>query len=379
MKLVLNEEQQFLKDTAKNFAEERTPINHFRNLRDAKDSLLWDKEIWGEMVKLGWAGILIPEEYGGSDFGITGMSVVLQECGKTLTPSPLLATAVLGAYAIKEFGTDKQKSKYLPLIADGEITTAVAFDESSHHDISNTELSAVEADGSFVLNGSKKLVVDGSSADVLIVLGRTSGAKGEMAGLSLFILESHTDGVSRAKLDMADSRNYANIEFNDVVVSPDALLGSQEAGGEAMDHILDIGRIALSAEMLGNSEAAFSTTIDYLKERKQFGVLIGTFQALQHRAAEMFCEIELTKSSVMAAMQGADENSNQLQVLASLAKSISGDTLHLVSNEAIQMHGGIGVTDEYDLGFFLKRARVAEQIFGSVNFHKERYANLSGF
>jgi acyl-CoA dehydrogenase len=273
------------------------------------------------MVKLGWAGILIPEEYGGSDFGITGMSVVLQECGKTLTPSPLLATAVLGAYAIKEFGTDEQKSKYLPLIADGEITTAVAFDESSHHDISNTELSAVEADGNFVLNGSKKLVVDGSSADVLIVLGRTSGAKGEMAGLSLFILESHTDGVSRAKLDMADSRNYANIEFNDVVVSPDALLGSQEAGGEAMDHILDIGRIALSAEMLGNSEAAFSTTIDYLKERKQFGVLIGTFQALQHRAAEMFCEIELTKSSVMAAMQGADENSNQLQVLASLAKS----------------------------------------------------------
>jgi alkylation response protein AidB-like acyl-CoA dehydrogenase len=379
MKLVLNEEQQFLKDTAKNFAEERTPINHFRSLRDAKDSLLWDKEIWDEMVKLGWAGILIPEEYGGSDFGITGMSVVLQECGKTLTPSPLLATAVLGAYAIKEFGTDEQKSKYLPLIASGEITTAVAFDESSHHDISHTELSAVETDGNFVLNGSKKLVIDGSSADVLIVLGRTSGSKGEMAGLSLFILESHADGVSRAKLDMADSRNYANIEFNDVVVSPNALLGSREAGGEAMDHILDIGRIALSAEMLGNCEAAFSTTIDYLKERKQFGVLIGTFQALQHRAAEMFCEIELTKSSVMAAMQGADENSNQLQVLASLAKSISGDTLHLVSNEAIQMHGGIGVTDEYDLGFFLKRARVTEQIFGSVNFHKERYANLSGF
>ena len=160
MKLVLNEEQQFLKDTAKNFAEERTPINHFRSLRDAKDSLLWDKEIWDEMVKLGWAGILVPEEYGGSDFGITGMSVVLQECGKTLTPSPLLATAVLGAYAIKEFGTDEQKSKYLPLIASGEITTAVAFDESSHHDISHTELSAVETEGKFVLNGSKKLVID---------------------------------------------------------------------------------------------------------------------------------------------------------------------------------------------------------------------------
>ena len=348
MKLVLNEEQQFLKDTAKNFAEERTPINHFRNLRDTEDSLLWDKEIWDEMVKLGWAGILIPEEYGGSDFGITGMSVVLQECGKTLTPSPLLATAVLGVYAIKEFGTDEQKSKYLPLIANGEITTAVAFDESSHHDISQTELTAIKTGDNFILNGMKKLVVDGSSADILIVLSRTSGSKGEMAGLSLFILESDSDGITRTKLDMADSRNYANIEFNDVTISSNALLGSQEVGGEAMDHILDIGRIALSAEMLGNCEAAFSTTIDYLKERKQFGVLIGTFQALQHRAAEMFCEIELTKSSVMAAMQGADENSNQLQVLASLAKSISGDTLHLVSNEAIQMHGGIGVTDEYD-------------------------------
>lgn len=379
MKLVLNEEQQFLKDTAKDFAEERTPITHFRNLRDTNDPAMWDKNIWEEMVNLGWSGILIPEEYGGSDFGVTGMSVVLQECGKTLTPSPLFATAVLGAYAIKEFGDNEQKSKYLPLIASGKITTAVAVDESSHHNPANTELSAVTSDNGFVINGSKKLVVDGSSADVLIVLARTSGSKGELAGLTLFIVDSKADGIIRSKLEMADSRNYANIEFNNVAVGASSVLGSQEAGGEAIDHILDIGRIALSAEMLGNSEAAFSTTIDYLKERKQFGVLIGTFQALQHRAAEMFCEIELTKSSVMAAMQGADENSNQLQVLASLAKSIAGDTLHLISNEAIQMHGGIGVTDEYDLGFFLKRARVAEQIFGSVNFHKERYANLSGF
>ena len=379
MKLVLNEEQQFLKDTAKNFAAERTPINHFRNLRDSKDSLLWDKDIWQEMVNLGWSGILIPEEYGGSDFGITGMSVVLQECGKTLTPSPLFATAVLGAYALKEFGSEEQKSKYLPLIADGSITTAIAIDESSHHDPANTELEAKVSNAGFSLNGKKQLVVDGASADLLIVLARTSGVKGDIAGLTLFVVDSSSEGVSRTKLDMADSRNYANIEFNNVEVDSASVLGSQEAGGEAIEHILDIGRIALSAEMLGNSEAAFSTTVDYLKERKQFGVLIGTFQALQHRAAEMFCEIELTKSSVMAAMQGADENSNQLQVLASLAKSMAGGTLHLVSNEAIQMHGGIGVTDEYDLGFFLKRARVAEQIFGSVNFHKERYANLSGF
>lgn len=234
-------------------------------------------------------------------------------------------------------------------------------------------------DDKYILEGKKTFVVDGASADLLIVLVRTSGNPGDETGLSLFIVDSNEEGISKIKLDMADSRNYANIIFSNVSVSKDQLLGDAESGGETIERILDIGRIAMSAEMLGNAEAAFETTLEYLKQRKQFGVLIGTFQALQHRAAEMFCELELTKSSVMAAMHGADENSNELQRLASLAKTIAGETLHLVSNEAIQMHGGIGVTDEYDVGFFLKRSRVAEQIFGSSKFHTERYANLSGF
>jgi alkylation response protein AidB-like acyl-CoA dehydrogenase len=193
------------------------------------------------------------------------------------------------------------------------------------------------------------------------------------------LVDSKSPGLEKIKLDMADSRNYANIVFNDVKVDESNILGDLETGGETVDDILDIGRIAISSEMLGNAESAFETTLDYLKQRKQFGVLIGSFQALQHRAAEMFCELELTKSSVMAAMRAADENSNELQRMSSLAKTVAGETLHLVSNEAIQMHGGIGVTDEYDIGFFLKRARVAEQIFGSSKFHTERYANLSGF
>ena len=379
MKLVLSEEQQFLKDTAKNFAAERTPVNHFRSLRDNADPVLWDKDIWQEMVALGWSGILIPEDFGGSNFGIAGISVILQECAKTLTPSPLFATAVLGAYAITQFGTKKQKEKYLPQIVNGKITTAVAVDESSHHNPINSEMKASIKDDKYVLEGKKTFVVDGASADLLIVLVRTSGNPGDEAGLSLFIVDSNEEGVSKIKLDMADSRNYANIIFSNVSISKDQLLGDAESGGETIERILDIGRIAMSAEMLGNAEAAFETTLEYLKQRKQFGVLIGTFQALQHRAAEMFCELELTKSSVMAAMHGADENSNELQRLASLAKTIAGETLHLVSNEAIQMHGGIGVTDEYDVGFFLKRSRVAEQIFGSSKFHTERYANLSGF
>tara|TARA_Y100001954_G_scaffold35675_1_gene34482 strand:+ start:661 stop:1800 length:1140 start_codon:yes stop_codon:yes gene_type:complete len=379
MKLVLSEEEQFLKDTAKNFADERSPISHFRSLRDNNDPKLWDKDIWSEMVKLGWPGILIPEEFGGSNFGVTGIGVILQECAKTLTPSPLFATGVLGAYAITQFGNDDQKSSYLPMIVSGEITTALAIDETSHHEPSKTEMTAKKNDSNFILNGKKIFVIDGASADILIVLARTSGVKGDSTGLSLFILNSDTSGIETKKLDMADSRNYANISFNEVIIDESSLLGDLETAGETVESILDIGRIAMSAEMLGNAESAFEITLDYLKQRKQFGALIGSFQALQHRAAEMFCEIELTKSSVMAAMRAADENSNELQRLSSLSKTMAGETLHLVSNEAIQMHGGIGVTDEYDIGFFLKRARVAEQIFGSAKYHTERYANLSGF
>ena len=379
MKLVLTEEEQFLKDTAKNFADERSPITHFRALRDNNDPLLWDKDLWSEMTKLGWPGILIPEDYGGSNFGVTGISVILSECAKTLTPSPLFATGVIGAYSITNYGTEKQKEFYLPKIVNGELTTALAIDESSHHNPADTEIIAKKQGSSFIINGKKTFVIDGASADLIILLARTSGIKGDMTGLTLFLVDANSNGIDRRKLDMADSRNYANINFKNVEIPDSDILGDLETGGETIENILDIGRIAMASEMLGNAEAAFETTLDYLKQRKQFGVLIGSFQALQHRAAEMFCEIELTKSSVMGAMKAADEGSNELQRLSSLAKTMAGETLHLVSNEAVQMHGGIGVTDEYDIGFFLKRARVAEQIFGSSKYHTERYANLSGF
>ena len=379
MKLVLTEEEQFLKDTAKNFADERSPITHFRALRDNNDPLLWDKDLGSEMTKLGWPGILIPEDYGGSNFGVTGISVILNECAKTLTPSPLFATGVIGAYSITNYGTEKQKEFYLPKIVNGELTTALAIDESSHHNPADTEIIAKKQGSSFIINGKKTFVIDGASADLIILLARTSGIKGDMTGLTLFLVDANSNGIDRRKLDMADSRNYANINFKNVEIPDSDILGDLETGGETIENILDIGRIAMASEMLGNAEAAFETTLDYLKQRKQFGVLIGSFQALQHRAAEMFCEIELTKSSVMGAMKAADEGSNELQRLSSLAKTMAGETLHLVSNEAVQMHGGIGVTDEYDIGFFLKRARVAEQIFGSSKYHTERYANLSGF
>ena len=379
MKLVLSEEEQFLKDTAKNFAEERSPISHFRSLRDNNDRKLWDKDIWSEMVKLGWPGILIPEEFGGSNFGVTGIGVILQECAKTLTPSPLFATGVLGAYAISEFGNDDQKNNYLPKIVNGEITTALAVDETSHHDPYATELIAKKSNSGFTLSGKKIFVIDGASADLLIVLARTSGSKGDSTGLSLFIMDSNQSGIEAKKLDMADSRNYANIYFNDVSVDESSLLGDLETAGETVESILDIGRIAMSAEMLGNAESAFEITLDYLKQRKQFGALIGSFQALQHRAALMFTDLELCKSCVIEALTAYDEGSNDLQRIVSLAKSKIGETFFNVSNEGVQMHGGVGVTDEYDIGLYMKRARVAEQTFGNSEYHRNRYAELTGY
>jgi len=379
MKLILTEEQQFLKDTAQSFARDKTPVTHFRELRDNENSQCWDESVWKEMVELGWSGILVPEQFGGSEFGMAGISVIMQELGKTLTPSPILSTSVLGVSAINMLGSDEQKDNYLPKIVAGELTIALAIDEGNHHDPFAIDATAVLDGDKWVLNGKKVFVVDGASADSILLVTRTSGKSGESNGISVFVADKDSAGLDITKISTADSRNYANIEMSDLKLDQNALLGEQDLAGETLEKILDLGRIAISAEMLGNTEEAFEVTVNYLKERKQFGVQIGSFQALQHRAAKMFCEIELTKSAVIAAMHAADENSNELERLASLAKFQAGETLHLVSNEAIQMHGGIGVTDEYDIGFYLKRARVAEQIFGTSEFHQARYADISGF
>ena len=379
MKLILSEEQQFLKDTALSFARDRTPVTHFRSLRDSNNVNCWDSGIWQEMVELGWSGILVPEEFGGSDFGIGGISVIMQELGKTLTPSPLLATAVLGVSVIKMLGSEDHKKIYLPKIVSGEITTAFAIDEGHHHNPFQIETSATLSDEHWVLNGQKVFVLDGASANTILIVARTSGKPGESNGLSVFVANKDSAGLEISQISTADCRNYANISMNNLKLSQEACLGAADMAGEIVEKVLDLARIAMAAEMLGNMEEAFEVTVNYLKERKQFGVAIGSFQALQHRAAKMFCEIELTKSAVMAAMHAADESSNDLERLSSLAKFQAGETLHLVSNESIQMNGGIGVTDEYDIGFYLKRARVAEQIFGTSEYHQARYADISGF
>ena len=379
MPLVLNEEQNMLKDAAKDFCGKSTPITELRKLRDDKDETGFSRDIWQQMVELGWAGITIPEDFGGLGFGYMGIGVVMEECGRTLTASPLMATAVLGSSAILEGGTEAQKAELLPALAGGELLTALALEETPHHDPYNISTKAEKSGDGYKLNGTKKFVLDGHVANQLIVVARTSGTAGDRDGITLFLVAGDANGVKTTRTIMADSRNAANIELTDVEAPATAMLGEEGKGADVLDRVLDVGRIVLSAEMLGGLEEAFERTNEYLKVREQFGVPIGSFQALKHRAAEMFCEIELSKSVVMEALSSLDDDTDETPKLASLTKARLTDTYNLVSSEAIQMHGGIGMTDEHEIGFFMKRARVCELTFGNAAYHRNRYGELEGY
>ena len=379
MALILNEEQQSLKDIAREFLQKNAPVTHFREIRDTKNELGYDEALWKEMVDLGWSGILIPEEYGGFDFGMVGMGSIFEEMGKTLTPSPLFSTGVLGASLISLGGNNSQKQSLLPKIVDGSLTTALALEEGSRHSPFSINTKAVKDGDNFKISGEKTFVIDGHTADLLIVAARTEGSTDDSSGISLFLVDPDSEGIEITRTSMVDSRNAASIQFKDAIVSSSEILGEQNNGAGILEEVLDRAQIAISAEMLGNASQAFDITLEYLKERKQFGAVIGTFQALQHRAAEMYSELELTKSSVIAACNAVDENSNDLKRMASLAKFKAGETNYLVTNEAVQMHGGVGVTDEYDVGLYMKRARVTEQIFGNSEYHLDRYATLSDY
>ncbi len=375
MPLVLNEEQSMLKDAAKDFCTNNTPITQMRKLRDEKSESGFDRDTWNQMVELGWAGITIPEDFGGLGFGYMGMGVVMEECGRTLTCSPLLATAI-GASAIVAGGSDDQKSGLLPQVAGGEMLLTLALEETPHHNPYGISTKAEKSGDGYKVTGSKKFVLDGHVADKLIVVARTAGASGERDGLTLLLVDRESAGVTVTRTIMADSRNAANIEFDG---AQGELLGEEGKGADILDKALDTGRILLSAEMLGGLQECFERTIEYLKVREQFGVPIGSFQALKHRAAQMFCEVELSKSVVLEALSALDEESDEIGELASLAKARLNDTYNLVSSEGVQMHGGIGMTDEYEIGFFMKRSRVSEHTFGNSAFHRNRYGELQGY
>jgi alkylation response protein AidB-like acyl-CoA dehydrogenase len=379
MGFVLTEEQQILRDSAKGFIAEKSPVTELRRLRDSNDENGFDTALWSQMAEMGFAGIIIPEEYGGAGFGYRGLGLVLEEAGRTLAASPLVSTSLLCASALLIGGSEDQKKALLPEIASGNLVMALAMDEGAHHNPANIEASAAKDGDGYVLNGTKSFVLDGHVAGKLIVAARTSGARGNTSGLTLFIVDGDAAGVTRKRHIMVDSRNAAEITLKDVKVAAGDVLGRADNGFEILSETLDRARIGLAAEMLGSLQEAYERTIEYLKERKQFGVVIGSFQGLKHRAAKMFCDIELCKSVVADALDAIDERRNDIAQAASLAKARVGAAFNEISSEAVQMHGGIGVTDEYEIGFFLKRARVADATFGNVAFHSQRYAELEGY
>ncbi|NKB97288.1 MAG: acyl-CoA dehydrogenase [Pseudomonadales bacterium] len=380
MPMILNEEQNMLKDSAKDFCTNSAPITQLRQLRDDDNPDGFDRETWSAMAELGWAAIPWAEDHGGLSFGYKGLGVVTEETGRTLAASPLYASVWVGGTIINQGGSDAQKAELLPKVATGELLLALALEEGHRHNPYNVATTA-SGDGSYSISGKKTFVLDGHVADTLVVAARTSGDTGSRDGISLFLVPRGADGVTVTRTKMADSRNAANIELNNVSVGADALIGAAGAGADILDPALDIARIGLSAEMLGSLQECFERTVEYLKERKQFGVAIGSFQALKHRAANMFCEIELSKSCVLEALTALDEgrDNDEIAKLASLTKAKVGETFNLVSREGIQMHGGIGMTDEFEIGFFIKRAAVTEQTFGDVNFHRNRYGELEGY
>ncbi len=373
MALVLSEDAQLVRDQALDFFREKSPILALRKLRDSADPTGFSRELWREMADLGWTGFLVSEDAGGSGFGMVGLGQVLEAAGRTLAASPLISTALIGASALDIAGTPAQKSAYLTSLLSGDTITALASEEGSHHNPAAVAATARPSADGWVLDGRKTFVLDGHVATLLIVSARTA------AGITLFLVPAATQGVTITRRLMADSRNAALVTLANVHLPAGALLGTDGGGTALLDRLLDRARVGLAAEMLGSACEAFDRTVQYLKDRKQFGVPIGSFQALKHRAAVLFAEIEVTRSAVLAALTALDEGAADAAALASLAKAKANATLNLASSEGVQMHGGIGMTDEHEIGFFLKRSRVAEITFGSTGFHRDRYAALNGY
>lgn len=369
---VLTEEQVMLKDMAQNWAQEQSPVTAFRKVRDSGVEIAYDAEAWKQMAEMGLAGVIIPTDFGGSEFGYKSLGLVLEETGKTLTASPLIASSLAAASALILGGTEAQKAEWLPQIADGSTVATLAVDEGPRHAPEKVATTATREGEGWRIKGSKSMVLEGMAANLFVVSARTGEGQG---GIELFLVPAALSGVSRERLMLADSRGAANVTF-DVTVTDEARL---EGGFALLEKVLDRARAGLAAEMLGAATQAFDTTVEYLKVREQFGHVIGAFQALQHRAAKMLRDLELARSAVQAALEAIDADSDDVPELVSVAKVKVGDTFHLISNEMVQMHGGIGMTDAHDAGFYLKRARAAEALFGNQAYHRDRFARLSGY
>ncbi len=380
MNLALTEDQQLIAETANDFLQEKSPVSRFRELRDQGDEVGYSKALWKEMAELGWAGIPFSEKNGGADMGMAELITVLEAAGIVQAPEPFLSSVLLAGQLLHRVGSEEQKKSYLEPIIEGSACLAVALQEGgTRYNLSQVAARAERDGDGYRLNGTKAQVIDGHAADALIVSARTSGEDNDETGISLFIVPGDAAGLTRTRQQRVDHRSTAIVDLSDVRVDAGARIGEEGAGLAELREVVDLATVGLCAEMLGGMKQAFESALDHMKEREQFGVKIASFQALQHRAVKLFMEIEMCRSSVMAAARALDEDAADKAELVSLAKARCSDAYIEVANESIQFFGGVGVTDEYDVGFYLKRARVAELTFGDANFHRDRWAALRGY
>jgi len=373
--LLLNDEQQMLSKTAHEFIRERAPAARIRTFRDSKDETGFSRELWSEMAELGWLGLQIPDAYDGLGLGFFDLCVILEQSGRELMPEPFVSTLLLGTQALLLGGTEAQKKALLPGVANGEMLVTVGYEEArSQRDPATITTVARTSGEGFKLSGEKVQVLDGHLADRIIVSAMTSDA-----GSTLFLVDPAQSGVSVTRQFRIDGLNAAIVQLDGVSVSSADIVGELDGGAALLQAVFDRAAVGLSAQMLGASEQAFEDTIEYIKEREQFGVPIGSFQALQHRAVSVYTELALTRSVVLAAARAIDDTPDEVPRLASLAKAIASETFMHAAKEAIQMHGGIGVTDEHDIGFYIKRAQATYMTFGEPSQHRQRWAELNGY
>ncbi|WP_211089784.1 acyl-CoA dehydrogenase family protein [Thalassobius vesicularis] len=370
--LLETEDETMLRDAARGFLTEASPVRALRENRD--QSRAYDPGLWREMAQMGWTGVLIGEDQGGADMGHRAAGILAEEMGTTLAASPFISTAVMAATALRNAASDR-----LSQIAEGGVTYALAVDEGAKHNPAQTSVSAEKSGNAYLISGVKTFVADGRSADRILLLARTAGSAGETAGLTVFDIDATRAGITRDAKPTVDSRDHARITLDNVEATGADILGTLDDGMTLIARALEAGQAALAAELSGVAGGAYAMTVNYLKERKQFDRTIGSFQALQHRAAHLWSEIEVTSSAIINAGRVLDTSPKEASLAVSLAKARATATAKLAVSEGVQMHGGIGMTDEYDIGFYMKRARVGAEWLGDYGYHAARVAQARGF
>jgi len=379
VRLCLSEEQELIAQSVRTYFARESPVGRMRQIRDGRDATGFSRPLWKAMAGLGWPGMAVSEQFGGSGFGSSELGIIAEQCGRSLAPEPFFSTALLGASAISVGASQAQQTAILPALARGELILSLAWQESARFHPTRIATTAVSDGSGFRLHGEKRFVPDAHVADQLVVVARTMGDPDAPTGLTVFLVDARAPGVSITRTSQIDGRNSGIVRLTDVSTGGDSILGALHGGAEVLDHLLDRGSAFLASELVGISLEAFDRTLRYLKDREQFGVRIGSFQALQHRAARLFCECEMAVSVARAAHWALDHQSSDRSLIASAAKAKCCEVAAQVTNESIQMHGGIGMTDDHDIGLYLKRARVISSMLGDQYFHRARFAALSGF